>query len=245
MIRWLIYKVFLFGLLGCSGVNSPAQPAVHLWTDHQTALSRLSRRAESIRTTTAQCDMTLRRHGGDEVRLEGVLIYETPDRVRLRAWKLQQAVFDLTSTADGVWLMQRVADQGRDSEQSVHQVGEGLVQLAPLLAGRFFLYQDLKVQDDGGPHFEVTRTQANQAITCVVDRESLTAVLYQHTLEGESIPRTLRLQRYRMIDGIPWPTRLLAEMGDYQITLSFRDVRVNTPMMPRAFKPPRGADKLL
>ena len=49
--------------------------------------------------------LTLTRPDGQSVRLDAALVMSLPDHsVRLRAWKFNQAVFDLTLNPQGLWI---------------------------------------------------------------------------------------------------------------------------------------------
>ena len=81
--------------------NLPLYP----WTDDQTALRELAVRAHAVKTISAAAMLTLTRPDGQSVRLDGaVAISLVQKSVRLRAWKLGQAVFDLTLTPVGLWI---------------------------------------------------------------------------------------------------------------------------------------------
>src|SRR4029450_11222658 len=75
------------------------------WRDHAEALDILARRADDVRTMTAQGLITLVRPDGESVRFDLVMVRDADKGVRMRAWKLGRAVFDLTMTRDGVWLL--------------------------------------------------------------------------------------------------------------------------------------------
>ena len=73
--------------------------------DHAAALRVLAERAQSVRSVSAQAALTLTRADGQSVQLDGAVAMAPPGRVRLRAWKFNQAVFDLTLTPEGLWVL--------------------------------------------------------------------------------------------------------------------------------------------
>ena len=65
----------------------------------------LEQRSQAIHTVSAQGLVTLTRDNGDTVRMEAVMVLQRPDFARLRAWVFGQAVFDMTLTPDGLWVV--------------------------------------------------------------------------------------------------------------------------------------------
>ena len=64
---------------------------------------------------SAECTITLTRPDGETVKLDGAIVTRNPGWVRLRAWKLGRAVFDLTLQPAGLWVM--TLDDPKRSEQ--------------------------------------------------------------------------------------------------------------------------------
>src|SRR5437773_772620 len=76
--------------------------------DERQALDILIRRADTVKTVSSQGLITLQRPDGESVRLDLAMVRAGGaggDRLRLRAWKLGRAVFDLTMNGEDVWLL--------------------------------------------------------------------------------------------------------------------------------------------
>ena len=59
---------------------------------------------EMIHGMTGRCQLTMTGENRQSIQLDGVMVMALPDRVRLRVWKLDQAVFDLTVLPEGLWI---------------------------------------------------------------------------------------------------------------------------------------------
>ena len=70
-----------------------------------TLLSRCKQRQSTLRRISAECTVLLVDKDGARASLDGVLIAEWPGRLRIRVWKLGQAVFDLTLIESETWLL--------------------------------------------------------------------------------------------------------------------------------------------
>jgi hypothetical protein len=223
-------------------------PREHLpayqWVDGPTALRELAARAQAVHTASAQCQITLTRSSGQSVRLDGAIVMQPPDHVRLRAWKLGQAVFDLTINPDGVWMVLPDDPQGK---QRVLPAGANAAEMArtwALFTGGFFSASDAKIIDKGGPRFVVEQWIDGRKIDCEVERSTLTPRLYVLSDSSGIKHFTLNEQEYQVIGGIPWPARLIARSDNGTIDLKLQDVELNSELPPTAFVPPRRAQKM-
>src|SRR5205085_1085222 len=93
-------------LAGCA--RHPKEPALptHPWVDQQTALRTLSERAKAVKTVQSEASVTITRpDDGGTVRLDAVLALQPPEYARLRAWKIGQAIFDLTLNPQGAFVV--------------------------------------------------------------------------------------------------------------------------------------------
>ena len=96
----------VLGVTGCAARRAPEAGLPKFGDlDDATALRVLDERARSVGTASAACDLALTRADGQSVRLDGAVAMAPPDRLRLRAWKFGQAVFDLTMTPEGLWVV--------------------------------------------------------------------------------------------------------------------------------------------
>jgi outer membrane lipoprotein-sorting protein len=226
-----------------------AQPQEHIptypWTDDRAALQNMAQRARSIQTVSSACSLNLTRADGQSVRLDGAIALSIADkRVRLRAWKFNQAVFDLTWTDSGLWL--EVPGEGNRRAQ-VFPAGLSAAQLARALSlfGPDIFNDHLQIRDTGGSTFEFTRPAANgQTMIARIDRPTLTVRQYRMLDTARRVRFTLDLSRYEQIGGIVCPTYMTALNDGSRIDVELRDVQINVPLPPAAFVPPRGAEKV-
>jgi hypothetical protein len=211
--------------------------------DEATALRILDERARAVRTVSARSDLTLTRADGQTVRLDGAVVMAPPDRLRLRAWKFNQAVFDLTLTPDGLWV---VTPDDPSRRQKVLPASLSAAQLGrewALLSGSFFGDPGLKVRIANDGVVVTKPLDDGRAVVCEVDRRTLTPRRYRLLDPAGRTRFTLGLSGYGMFDGIPWPTRLNALSEDGRIAVGLKDVELNGELAPNAFRPPRRAEK--
>lgn len=228
---------------GCAYAN-PEHLPTYRWTDPATALRIIRTRADAVRTLSAQCLLTLTRPGGESVRLDGALVMDPRQRlVRLRAWKFNQAVLDLTLNGQGLWIESR-HDAG-DSRHalppslSAGQVAEALSLLGP------GLFDDATVDDRGGAKFSIVKPIGQgRTVVAMVDRASLTIRQYR-LLDSSGKPRfRLSLEQYQPVQGVIWPTRMIATSAGGNVEIDLRDVEINASLPVRAFVPPARAEKV-
>jgi hypothetical protein len=242
--RWRACAAALLGVVGAC-THPPPLPT-HAWAGPEDALRVLRARAAEVRTLQSSARLILTRPDGQTVHLDGALVAEPPGRLRLRAWKLGQAVFDLTYTADGVWLK-----AGRDAgerDESLPMTTAGFARAWSLFAPDFFSPPEAAMRpDDGGPILIVERRAnpdaGSAAILCEVDRATLTPRRYTVLDEAGEPRSTLTLSRYRDFDGILWPTSIEAASGSGTVTVRIETARFNEDPPPAAFVPPAGAVK--
>ena len=224
--------------------HTPSIPE-HTWAGTEDAMNVLRTRAGAIRTLQSSAQVVLTRPDGQSVRLDAALVAEFPDRLRLRAWKLGRAIFDLTRTPDGRWLL-----TGRDAGEP----GEGLsittagfAKAWSLFAPEFFSAPLAEMRpDDGGPVVigeRRARPGGLPAIVCEVHRATLTPRRYT-VLDDTGASRSTRtLTRYRDFDGILWPASVEATSDTGTVTVLIDSARFNEAPPPAAFVPPAGAVK--
>ena len=234
--------VVLSCVAGCAHKPPSPLPTYH-GLDDQAALKVLADRATAVKTLSSQCRLTLTRPDGQSVQLDGAIAMAPPDRLRLRAWKFNQAVFDLTLTPDGLWV---VAPDDPSRREKVLPASLNAAQFGrewAMLNGGFFLQIDLVTQDSGKWLNVRRRLEDGRTIVCGVDRSTLTPRHYEMLdPQGHSRFRFL-LDDYRMIEGVPMATWLIARSAEGNIEIRLKDVELNQDLAPTAFTPPRRAEK--
>jgi hypothetical protein len=105
-------------IAGCSNPreNLPTHPRLSA----EDTRAALAARSAAVKTVSAQGTITLTRPDGQSVRFDGAMAIRPPDHTRLRAWKFGQAIFDLTVTPDGVWM---IAPQDSDRRDEIKRAG--------------------------------------------------------------------------------------------------------------------------
>ncbi len=219
-------------LAGCRSL--PTYP----WVDTDTAMAHMTRRAERVHTIAGRCDLAFTNERGETIRLDAAIAARPPDHLRLRAWKLGQAVFDLLLTPDGFWVQTRDEDLS-----SALEVDRFLGAWTVAVTGR--PTRAVTYEDDGGREFTVVgreeRADARWTVRCVIERSTLLPRRY--TLEDETGAElyVLQLGRYRSFDGIAWPTRMTGRAAGRGFVLEITDPIFNEETASDAFKPPHGA----
>ena len=221
--RLNFYLVLLALTGGC--VSPKSNVPAYTWADSNRPES-LCQRFTAVHTVSSEWALTLTRDNGDSVRLDGALAMKLPDSVRMRAWKMGQAVFDLTITPAGLWI-ESPPDPNRRGQILPASLNTAKMARAwSIVSGQFFC-GDLTVVDVGGPCFRVERNIDGQHIVCQVDRATLTPERYS-VIDSEGISRfTLSLDHYQIINGIVWPTRILAWSRGSRITIELKEAELN------------------
>jgi outer membrane lipoprotein-sorting protein len=229
---------------GCAHKPAGSNLPTYAGLDDAAALKVLSERAAAVKTLSAQCRLTLTRPDGESVRLDGAVVMQPPERLRLRAWKFNQAVFDLTLTPDGLWVMAPGDEERREkvlpASLSAAQFGREWA----VLNGGFFLERDLVTGGDRTWLDVRRRVEDGRTILCRVDRRTLTPWRYEMRDPSGKLRFRLALSEYQVVSGIPWPTALAARSGDGRIDVRMKDVELNQELAPTAFRPPRRAEKV-
>lgn len=241
--QWLCFLTV--AVLGCQSAP-PGRPIARFSSlDNDAALTILARRAEMIRAMTGQCELTLKRSGQQVVRLDGLMVMAPPDRVRLRVWKMDQAVFDLTVLPDGVWIERAP----QEADGPVVPATVSAVKMSRELCwfiGGFFRSPGLAAQPSPKGDLLYRRYDPDgTSIECQVDAATATARRFNFRDALGNTRFSLDMSDYGEVDGIAWPMRLAAwDAADHgEIDVAFSRVEFNGELAPRAFIPPPGAEK--
>ena len=220
--------------------NLPAYPSM----DARSSLRTLAERARQVRSLSGEGLITLTRPDGQSVRLDAAIAMRPPERARIRAWKFGRAVFDLTVTPDGVWVL---APEDPQRREQVRSAGVGAAQLArtwSVLSGGFFEQAGLKTEMNG-TRLQLRRDAPGEpTVVCEVDRRTLTPRRYAMLDDRGATRFTLTLDRYQAHGAAVWPTKLVATSAGGVVEVELRQVDVNPDLPPTAFTPPRRAERL-
>ena len=241
-----LFWIILFAAAGCHSLGGSAALPTYSAMNGQTARAILAGRADALHSLTAQCEVTLDRGDGHAVRLDAALVMEPPNLIRMRAWKLGQAVFDLTLRPDGLWIeVPPEASKHGEVIPATLNAAQVSRQLT-WITGGFFSAMDLKTS--GNLTFSRILSDGTTAV-CDVDPATVTARRFSLLDSTGAVRFTLDLAAYRNFDGIIWPTHLtateLAHDGDKggHIDILFEDVEFNTELAGQAFVPPPTAKR--
>jgi len=227
-------------LAGCAA-PAPTYP----WHGPDAALRRLHDNAAAIRSVQATARVVLDRPDGQSVRLDAALVARFPDHLRLRAWKLGQAVFDLTWIPGGLWLATG-EHAPHEPDQDLSIPASGFARAWSLFSPDFFTTPLASIESDsGGPTFTVLRRPAPNepggVIRCTVERATLRPLLYTALDESGAVRSTLRLDRYRAFSGTFWPGRISAASDRGTVAILIDTAHFTEPLPESAFHPPARA----
>jgi outer membrane lipoprotein-sorting protein len=208
------------------------------------ALHTLAARAREVQSLSGEGLITLTRADGESVRLDGAIVMAPPDKTRLRAWKFGRAIFDLTVTPEGVWILAPEDPKNKDKIMSAGVSAAQLAKTWSLLSGGFFDSPNLKTETRGD-RLIVRRESPNEpTVVCEVDRRTLTPRRYTLRDDKGAQRFTMTLDRYQQFKSTVWPTRLLATSETGKVEVDLRDVEINPDLPPGVFTAPRRAEKL-
>lgn len=237
-------RVNVVALVAASAHVGGCAPGVpqHAWTDHDTALRIISERARSVETLAGACRVVLHDPQGGSVTLDGAIAARPPHHLRLQGWKFAKKVLDLTVTPDGTWL-EIGRDAGAGAEDGAALEGLDAHRLAEawaLATGDVLAGGLVQIDDAGGPTFEVRAALPEQdgSVVYTVDRRTLTVRKCRVLDARGDVRHVMTLDRYRLIDGIVWPTRVAGTTGARRFVLELSDVQLNGVLVPVAFVPP-------
>jgi outer membrane lipoprotein-sorting protein len=208
------------------------------------SLHRMTDRAASIRTISSQGLITLTKENGDTVRLDAAIVLQPPDHARLRAWKFGRAVFDMTLTPQGLWLI-APTDEARRKEilAAGANTGKLVRQWLQIMTGAFDA-ASLKISESEKLlTIEQSRDDGTLMI-CTIDRKTLTARRYVLKDQAGKTRFTLSLGSYAEVNGVVWPRDIDARSDAGRIVIELHDIEINTELPPAAFRHPARAEKI-
>lgn len=212
---------------GCAARHTPLigqPPAPYAWSDENAALAELQERARRIQTVQAACQLVLTSQGRT-VRLDGALAARFPDQIRVRAWKMGNAVLDATVHHDAAY----VYDAGGEGEAGV-MVARALADASELLGPAFI---ERAQWDRASTDSQLRGTlRDGRAVTCDVDRQTL--ALRRFTIDDAV---EIRLRDHRVIDGMLWPTTIELNSSQGSVHIRCTDLALNVQLSDAALAP--------
>ncbi len=252
-MKWLTRSaaIAVSAVLSACAAPLPTYPPM----EPAAALDTLRERDAKIGTMTSTATVTLRDEKGSSVSFDAAIVAKWPDHLRLRAWKLGHAAFDLTFTPEGLWVYlpeeakEKMADHGGfavTGEQFGRVWGlfgpralEGATVDAGSWAGSIVARRAIGERSAGGG-----------TVVYDIDQTTLTVRVCTFRDAAGAVRQTLRLEDYRVFGGGPggrektvWPTRMVAEGDQGRVTIRLGTPEFNAEPAPEAFVPPRRATK--
>ena len=240
---WLVLLVGA-AVAGCAhrATSRDALPAASYQNDAE-AFQILRQRAAAVKTVSARGTIIFVRPDGESVRMDLAMASQPPDHLRLRAWKFGRAIFDLTLTPEGLWL---VAPDDPSLRQKVEKANLGAADIArnwAMLSGRVFELPYTGIYRSGD-ELSLSSPHNGLMLHCYIDGRVLVPWRYQLKDSHGKTQFSLDLDDYRMIGDLPYAHRLEARSRAGRVVVQLEDVELNTELAPGAFKPPRRAEKL-
>lgn len=207
-------------------------------------MAAIDRRVASIETLAAECRLTFHRPGKDSVSLQGALVAQPPDRLRLRAWKLGHAVLDLTVRPDGVWLW-----TAKRADEATRKLIDGELSTGPWKSvwprlGSLLGEADVATTRTGPNHFVVRGDLPDDGyLEAEIDGPSRTVLAYRlFDAAGKGLG-VLQLDDYQSIANEPWPTHLEAKTDRGVLEVTLHEMSLDEPLPETAFEPPKRAKR--
>ena len=194
-------------------------------------------RREQVQSVQAECEIRIypQDKPGESHGFDGAVVFEAPDRYRLRAWKLTQTLFDLTVDEQGTWVM-----VSNELTQRLPDAEADLVKLADRL-GLLLRGPDFSTAEFAGHIGGPLRAQWDRG-SAEINPVTLTPTSYYFD-PGEGAAPISVTTTYGSYGDRLWYHRVIV-LGEFgSIDLTFRNVKINEPLNPRAFRPPRRAVK--
>lgn len=248
----LLMALVLCGMTGCTPAPRVAEALPeHEWVNASHALEVMAERADAIETLSGRCDVTLEQ-GGETVVLDGAVAARLPDRLRLRGWKFDRAVMDLTVRGDEVWFWLAEEAESSPDEGALAQIRAGGDRSYfdwPLLVGMM----SRTAWDDTALHgsslIATRRLDDGWTLRMRIHRPTLTVRLYEVVDPRGEVVHRVSLGDYTLIDQKPWPTRITAthtgsDGETRELTIRLSEIALNERLAAGAFDPPDRATRL-
>jgi hypothetical protein len=229
-------SVFIFTstyilLAGCT--HKPPIP-LYPRTDVENSLAIVRRNVPAA--VTLEGTLTLVDAEGQSIQLDIAMAIQDANRLRLRAWKFGQAVFDLTIRPDGIWAYsgRKEFDEARVLAL-VKNIRPWLALFEPVSPGAEVIREDSRM-------IELRSKIDNADVRTLIDRPTLTVRSHQMLAQGQS-RAAIQFLNYAPFGDIVWPKQIVISDGSRRMEVTTRSVQPT--IAPRAFEPPRRARQVV
>ena len=240
-----LYCLVLLMIAGCRTAPPPVEDDIPRYPmlSASESLATIERRNAAVEDVTGKGTLIFTAADGESIRFDTVFVLAPPDRARVRAWKFSRAVFDLTRTADGVWLfLPRGDDRAEELESSANALGDAVGEWLGLFAGGLDADAgDTEVRDD----VLIVRRPMRDGLTlrATIDRRTLTPRRYDGLDANGKLRFRLILDAYAELGDTVWPRVVEARSADGVVRVETNELDLNIAP-PTAFNPPRRARRL-
>jgi hypothetical protein len=223
---------------GCVAKESiPIYPA----TQPSSIVETITARSAALQSATGNGAVSLSSAKRGSVRLEAAFVLSPPDRARVRAWKFNQAVFDLTVKPEGTWLYSP-RDPSMATNSSAN-VGGGIRDWLAYLGSGVPAGSAVLRTTEQSLTLESPDSRSGGTITTTIDRPTRTVRQYRLVDSAGSERFTLSLEHYRDFAGALWPTRIEAKSATGTIVVETDTLEPNVASTA-VFTPPARAARL-
>jgi hypothetical protein len=232
--------VVLVMLVGCEVRERiptyPLMPAAQTF-------EQLRTRSAGVQTVSGEGSLRMTRPDGQSIGLDAAVVLRPPEQARVRAWKFGRAVFDLTASPEGVYV---VAPKESSQREQILSAGSRAATMIrdwlKLTTGAF----DANELQERGNELVATRAEADGGrLVCVIDRRTITARSFKLVDANGRERFSLKLDRYAESNGRVWPRRIEAKSEEGgELRFELREVEINGELPAGAFRPPPRAQRL-
>lgn len=239
-------------LLLVAGCRSTEPLPTYDWAGPAHALEVLAERARQVDGVAARCTITVEAPERGPVTIDGLLVAQKPGQMRLQTWKFDRQIFDLVIRGEDMWLW--TSGEAEELDRHLPKTTGADFWLNPLLepldpttatvveddarSGRLTLSWALAAPQGD----EANKGAETWSMLVEVDRATLTIREVRVLDASRNAVQSVRLERYRLVQDVPWPTRLIAS-GQFDMQLRMDDVELNPDLPPTAFVPRADARK--
>lgn len=220
-------------LAGCHS-EIPMYP----WEGEAAVRETITRRYADMGGVTAEGRVELISSSGQSVTMDCALAALGTDKLRLRAWKFQHAVFDLTLNPSGLYVWFAESAGARDDGFNTQVTAHGLSQGWSWVTGSLLTRTPEQIAESNGT---LLAEYTDPDILARIDIGTRT--LRRVETAGSNSPDTsVELKDYKMFQAVAWPARLVFSSPDGgQVIVRLRNVQVRQELSETLFTPPARA----